>query len=173
MPATAAPASDKVTVYVFHASAAIVSESLPLFVRQERIGALPLRGYTWFQCTPGTYDVAVGDATIAHRMLATATLSAAAGETIYLKYVLNPRPNEFALVGGFLGDVFSGKQVSKPDSLIRIRPEEAAKLIGSYQLVGNTYAPQEEPNAVQEPTAASTTDRASEHSAPAPVGAQH
>jgi hypothetical protein len=144
MPATAAPVPGKATIYVFHASAAIVSERLPLIVDGERVGVLPLRGYTWFQCAPGAHELAVGDALISHRMLAATKISVAAGDTIYLKYVLNQRPNELGLVGGFIGDVVSGKQVSIPDPLFRVKPEDAEKMIKSYELVGNTFTQNQE-----------------------------
>lgn len=136
----AAPVTtEKATVYVIQGSAGIVSENVPVLVSGEKIGALSLRSYTWFQCAPGTYKIAIGDAMISHRMLAATEVSLSAGDIVYLKYVLNPRPNELALVGGLLGDLVSGKQVSTPPPLFRIKKEEAEKLIAGYKLLGNTY----------------------------------
>jgi hypothetical protein len=155
MPTTATPVPDKATVYVFQATVAIVSESLPLIVDGEKVGVLPLRSYTWFQCAPGAHEVAVGDALISHRVLAAAKISAAAGGTIYLKYVLNPRPNELGLVGGFIGDLVSGKQVSAPDPLFKVGQDEAEKMIKKYELVGNTFIQNKESKHDVEPTGSS------------------
>ncbi|HUG10903.1 MAG TPA: TonB family protein [Opitutaceae bacterium] len=134
----APPTSDKASVYVFQATSAIVSENVPLFVDEEKIGALSLRSYTWFQCEPGVYKISIGDALVSHRMIAETRVALAAGDIVYLKYVLNSRPDSMSLAGGFFGDVVSGKQVSEPDPLFRITEEEAGKLMERYALVGNT-----------------------------------
>lgn len=139
MPAKAPITQDKATVYVIQGTLAIASENVPVFVAGEKIGPLSLRSYTWFQCAPGAYKVAIGDVMLSHRMVAASEVSLSAGDIVYLKYVLNSRPNEIALVGGFLGDLVSGKQMSTPDPLIRITKEEAEKLMAGYRLVGNTY----------------------------------
>jgi hypothetical protein len=146
---TAVPTGDKIarapadpakaTIYIFNATTAIVSETAPLYVEEEKIGGLPLRAYTWFQCTPGTYKVAVGDTLIKHRMHAETQISVHAGDTIYLKYALHPEPDQLVSVGGLLADLVAGKQVTEPDLLIKLPPNEAEKLLQKYRLVGNTF----------------------------------
>ena len=138
MSTLAPPAPGKATVYVFQASMGIVSENVPLFVGDEKIGALALHSYTWFQCDPGFYRIAVGDSLVSHRMVAATRMPLVAGEVVYLKYVLNPQPDSLRLVGGFFADAVSGKQISEPDPLYRISEEEAGKLMKRYALVGNT-----------------------------------
>jgi hypothetical protein len=136
--AVAPVSAEKATVYVIQGSAGMVSENLPVFVGGEKIGVLSLRSYTWFQCDAGVYKIAIGDALVSHRMLAATEIKLSGGDAVYLKYVLNPKPNGMALIGGLLGDIVSRNQVSTPDPLFHITKEEATKLLSKYQLVGNT-----------------------------------
>jgi len=90
---------------------------------------------------------------ITHRMLALRVVNVRAGDVVYLNYVLNPQPNGLALVGGLLGDVVSGKQVSTPDPLFKLTDEQGAALVAKYRFVGNTFAGSPNPSPAPVPGA--------------------